>query len=713
MTKEQRMNVATSLNSKYVRYACVMLTSFLENQPKNVKFHIYFLYNDLTKEDKNKLESTVKAYSAKVYFLLIDKSSFLEFPTTNAWSLEAYYRLALMDVLPGDVERILYLDVDIIVNKSLEELYFTDFGDNVICACKDVWEAPFGDSRDMIFAEQIRNGFTYFCSGVLLLNVKEMRKKYGFKDYMDLARQLDFKMVAPDQDILNFMHWREVKQFDPERYNLFSWVAYTKGIRYKSVLKDVAIVHFSGPKPWSGKGIRYDIEQLWWDYAKMTHFYQELMEECLHEAVHDGGIYSQMVALHAERDSLYKLVSESVKLCEKYKKIIQNQVDLKMKPEVREYGKNKIAFIICANNRLYYDECTWYINHLHIPSGYEIDIICITEAESMAQGYNAAMKDSDAKYKVYLHQDVFIYNKYFIDNLLEIFHADEQIGMIGVIGGIHLPQNADIWDAWNIGRTYVCNYAKAFHVTIENYQKKGCKWLEVEAVDGMLMATQYDIEWREDLMLGWDFYDISQSLEFRRRGYKIAVPFQEEPWCMHDCGPSKLMHYDEIRKNILKEYNDYFSEDFQIKNNVGIYHIQDKIFQMIEKCMEQRRYEEALDISTGISRENICNGDLQYALNILDIYRAEKEQGNGAKSFFADIYTWDEIKNKYDEIKFAVRHAENGTNTEVVESLILKVKGKEISRQAVQIICECSTVNEDWAKERLLGEGYDEDIAIL
>lgn len=704
MIKKQRMNVATSLNSKYVRYTCVMLTSFFENHMKNINFHIYLLFNDLTKEDKRKLRNTIEAYAGTVHFLFVDRKLFLEFLTTNAWSLEAYYRLILMDILPEDVERLLYLDVDVIVNKSLEKLYFTDFEGNAICACKDVCSAPFGDNRDMIFAEQIQNGFTYFCSGVLLLNVKEMRKKYCLKNYLDLARQLDFKMVAPDQDILNFMHWSEVKQFDSGRYNLFSWVAYTKGVRYKTVLKDVAIVHFSGPKPWSGKVIRYDIEQLWWDYAKRTPFYQELMEECLFEAIHDGEIYSQIAMLHDERDSLFKLVSESIKLCEEYKNIFQKQASFKHNPEEGECDKNKIAFIVCTNNRLYYDECAWYINNLHIPFGYAIDIICITEAESMAKGYNAAMKDSDAKYKVYLHQDTFIYNKYFIDDLLRVFQADEQIGLIGVIGGINLPQNANIWNAWNIGRSYVCNYAKAFHVTIENYQKEECKWMEVEAVDGMLMATQYDIEWREDLMTGWDFYDISQSLEFRRCGYKIAVPFQEEPWCMHDCGPSKLAHYDETRKNILKEYSDYFSESFQIVNDVEIFHLQEKLFHILEKYVEQKKYEEALKIGNRINRRDIHNADLQYVLNILDIYHAEKERESGVKSFLANTDTWNELKNKYDEIKFAVRHAENETNEEAVKDLVLKIDNKEISKQAVQIICKCSAVNEDLAIERVLGK---------
>ena len=82
----------------------------------------------------------------------------------------------------------------------------------------------------------------------------------------------------------------------------------------------------------------------------------------------------------------------------------------------------------------YYEECVHYIRNLKIPEGYELETVYIQEADSMAQGYNAGMKSSDAKYKVYLHQDVFIRNRNFITDMLNLFSCDERIGMMGVIG---------------------------------------------------------------------------------------------------------------------------------------------------------------------------------------------------------------------------------------------------------------------------------------
>ena len=54
----------------------------------------------------------------------------------------------------------------------------------------------------------------------------------------------------------------------------------------------------------------------------------------------------------------------------------------------------QFAFIICTNNMQYYSECIRYIQDLYVPGGYDIDIICIQDADSMTQGYNAGMQQA-------------------------------------------------------------------------------------------------------------------------------------------------------------------------------------------------------------------------------------------------------------------------------------------------------------------------------
>lgn len=214
--------------------------------------------------------------------------------------------------------------------------------------------------------------------------------------------------------------------------------------------------------------------------------------------------------------------------------------------------ENKICFIICVNNDLFFSECTRYIKRLDVPEGMKIELMEIREASSMASGYNEGMNSTDAKYKVYMHQDVFILNRNFIHDIVSIFKSDLHIGMIGLVGTQNMPKSGIMWAAERVPKQYgVERDGEEYKKDREN---RGL-W-EVEAIDGLLMATQYDIPWREDLFDGWDFYDISQSCEMRKRGYRIVVPMHNFCWHQHGDKPIlSLWNFNKYRKIFLEEYN--------------------------------------------------------------------------------------------------------------------------------------------------------------
>ena len=216
-------------------------------------------------------------------------------------------------------------------------------------------------------------------------------------------------------------------------------------------------------------------------------------------------------------------------------------------------NEKKICFIMCVNDELYEEECIRYIKRLRVPEGYEVQQLSVWGAESMAAGYIEAMKQSDAKYKVYLHQDVFIVNKNFIRDLLWIFAQNKEIGMVGMVGSIVMPIEGVMWAGGRVGSLFTSNVKQAGPSLIGQVK---APYEQVEAVDGFLIATQEDLPWREDLFTGWDFYDISQSMEFRKKGYKVVVPHMEIPWCLHDDGYINLDHYFKWRDVFLKEYGD-------------------------------------------------------------------------------------------------------------------------------------------------------------
>ncbi len=214
----------------------------------------------------------------------------------------------------------------------------------------------------------------------------------------------------------------------------------------------------------------------------------------------------------------------------------------------------KICFIACVNQEIYEEEMLHYLRHLSIPEGYEVDVILIRDAKSICEGYERARKSSDAKYKVYLHQDAFLTHHNFLEDVLRVFALDESIGLLGLVGARCLPQSACMWETERYG--FIMDSGPMGTVECRNDLEEGLDYLEVEALDGCLLVTAADIPWREDIFTGFDFYDASICMEYRRAGLKVVVPYMDEPWIIHDCGVLNLKDYDRYREVFLQEYHD-------------------------------------------------------------------------------------------------------------------------------------------------------------
>lgn len=213
-------------------------------------------------------------------------------------------------------------------------------------------------------------------------------------------------------------------------------------------------------------------------------------------------------------------------------------------------NEKKFCFIMCVNDVHFEQEAITYINRLHKPEGFEIECLSIWDAASMTAGYNEGMRASDAKYKIYMHQDVFIVNRDFLYRLLEIFD-NPTVGMIGLVGAPKMPANGIMWFEKRIGQIFANDVYSSFDIILDAATPP---YQPVEVIDGLLMATQYDIPWREDLFTHWDYYDASQSFEFRRAGHEVVIPYMEQSWVMHDEGFMKLKTYYQDRKLFVKEY---------------------------------------------------------------------------------------------------------------------------------------------------------------
>lgn len=352
----------------------------------------------------------------------------------------------------------------------------------------------------------------------------------------------------------------------------------------------------------------------------------------------------------------------------------------------KQLNDKSFCFIICTNDDLWLQECIFYINQLSVPAGYTTDVISVREATSMAAGYNAAMQSSDAKYKIYLHQDVFILNRHFLQDILDLFAQDRSIGMVGVIGCEEDPLNASYYDHWNIGATKVCNGDDAFSIHPCG-EASAIKAHYVSALDGMLMTTSVDIPWREDLFDGWDFYDASQAMEFRKAGYKLAVAAQNTPWCMHDCGNSKLLRYDHYRKLFCDTYGFRYDGDVTLRPEKR---------QMIGLCQNMMKTilslgpgdakNVAFSLKTGLTGDILtCDNQLNALYHVMEIDQYEKLHGLKTEDlFWLDNMDASMVLTRYTKLRFLLRRFEFDEISE--DELREKLFEDRISSYAVEMV---------------------------
>lgn len=310
----------------------------------------------------------------------------------------------------------------------------------------------------------------------------------------------------------------------------------------------------------------------------------------------------------------------------------------------------RIAFIICVNDEQSYEECTFYINRLLVPEGYEVEVFAIREAESIYKAYNYAMQQSKAKYKIYMHQDVLLIKQDILLRLVDMFEKNPKLGMLGLLGGTKISENRRFYRSWDAGNVLGCNDKKAF------WNALGEDATQVWAVDGMFMMTQYDVPWREDVLDGWDFYDFSQSIEFADRGYEVWVPKQQAPWSIHDCGCLTLNAYDERQKRFLKIYQDKlpdYSEEQEVypEEYRNRYALMMELKEQMKQLLFLGKEHEVRDTLTQIWDERFVDTEFVILKNILEILQRERQAGE-EHGFLEDIDSFEGAYEKYRAVKY-------------------------------------------------------------
>lgn len=265
------INILLAGNNAYAFNTQVFLISLLENS-RNRNVHLYFLYNDFSEKNMDKLNKIIHQYNASVDYLYIDKKLFGNVPIkaiTNKYiTIETYFRMAMVEVLPSHIDKILYLDTDIIINQDYSVLYDLQLSENV-CAyvCNDYGLVMNKKIKERVFNNlNFSKNDKYFNAGVMLLNLKYIRKKYSLKLFLNFISEYYSKLTFHDQDVLNALFKDHVKYVDYNFYNCRPFF-YPYASKYENWIKNNAVIIHYGEKPWN-----YNFTDLagdiFWKYAR-------------------------------------------------------------------------------------------------------------------------------------------------------------------------------------------------------------------------------------------------------------------------------------------------------------------------------------------------------------------------------------------------------------------------------------------------------------
>ena len=234
-------------------------------------YDAYILHSSLTQADCQRITAAAPPCFA-CRFIAVPEALFESFPETRRYPREIYYRIAAPLLLPGDIGRILYLDVDTVVINPLRSLYDMDFQGAYYIACTHA-------GRILTKVNQLRlkteRTTPYINTGVMLLNLPPLRRALRLSDVRSYVGMKRHALLLPDQDILTALYGGHIRQADPLLYNLSNTLLlnYSADPRNPRIDLDwirqhTVIIHYCGRnKPWREHYV-----------GTLGVFYQELSE---------------------------------------------------------------------------------------------------------------------------------------------------------------------------------------------------------------------------------------------------------------------------------------------------------------------------------------------------------------------------------------------------------------------------------------------------
>ncbi len=240
----QIMHIALCANDNYAPWLGVTIYSILKNNP-NHQFFFHILDSDINPENKKKIRSLIKETSHQLEFITVDAGLFKDYPVQpdSHLSVEAYYRFILPHLF-SNLDRLLYLDVDILVLGDLAPLYNMDLGDHLLAMVPDITSSECCERLNI-------KDRPYFNSGVTLFNINKIDEKELTTSLFRFAKETNVKLIYYDQDVYNLVVGEKIYIL-PEQFNMQTLPFLAERVQeQKAHLDQITVLHFiSGLKPW-------------------------------------------------------------------------------------------------------------------------------------------------------------------------------------------------------------------------------------------------------------------------------------------------------------------------------------------------------------------------------------------------------------------------------------------------------------------------------
>lgn len=195
-------NVVINTDDNYIQHCMAMLCSLYENN-KSHTITVHVLMKELSANSKQELMRVTKAYDNECLFYAVNEKPLegVQFRSVRPLTKAAYYRLLLASILPKDIDKILYLDCDIIVLRDLSEVFEIELNDYALAATLDYF--PYTNQHRLQLHMEADE--RTFCSGIMLVNLKYWRENDCEQKLLAYAKRHRKVVFLHDQDVLNYV----------------------------------------------------------------------------------------------------------------------------------------------------------------------------------------------------------------------------------------------------------------------------------------------------------------------------------------------------------------------------------------------------------------------------------------------------------------------------------------------------------------------------